>query len=113
MAAAVAVRVRTEGGVSSLGPRRLNGSVALQQAPPAKRPRLEHLDKEKALELRKKHIAYVTSTCMFTRILHVQTAYRSPLVVCTQSPVFALPFQLPVCRPQLKEWNTVYHSCTL
>ena len=59
MAAAVAVRTRTtdNSGVALLGPRRLNGSVA--QPPPAKRPRLEQLEKERALELRKKHVAYV------------------------------------------------------
>ena len=42
-------------------PRRLNGSVA--HSLPAKRPRLEVMEREPALALRKKHIAYVfTST---------------------------------------------------
>jgi ethanolamine-phosphate phospho-lyase len=43
-------------GVACHRPRRLNGSHA-HPPPPAKRPKLDSLEKETALELRKKHVA--------------------------------------------------------
>ena len=71
MAAAVAVRTRRleSGRVGHVGPRRLIGP-AVPPPPRAKRPRLEQLEKEKALELRKKHVAYVCLTVVFVEKQH-------------------------------------------
>ena len=58
-------------------PRRMNGRVNgfTAHLPPAKRPRLELVEKEAALALRKKYVAYVhtlcqkSSPCMFIKCI--------------------------------------------
>lgn len=64
MAAVAAVRTRNDG-VLELGSRFLptpqQEEPSSSSPPPAKRPKVEQLEKKKALELHKKHMAYVFS----------------------------------------------------
>ena len=67
----------------STEPRKRSNGYSVK-SPPMKRPRVEVMEKEKALQLRKKHLAYVPS--MFTGQVY-PTCFRQ--VVCTIGTVFA------------------------